>query len=472
MRRRTYFFISFLTLGFLVPFCVLADSSNISSLVFTTEPQTVDAGVLSQEMTVQTQDISGNPIPAGETSTTTLTSTSPTGQFFGPSGTSAFSQTTSATTENRNFTYKDSNPGTYTITATLIGRTSGKQFSATQTIVVTGSSADNSSSDNSDASSTNNSSADLNTTSNNSEENSSDAYSSQETIYAGSDDESFGLSIGRNRLVSVGEPVVFLARIISGDSSYAGTLFHFAFGDGTEWNGESATHTYKYPGDYIVVVEANRFGVDAVAEAKVKVVSPDVVISNSDANSVVVTNNGADEINLGGWVITDFVGRFIVPQDTIILAHSSITVSSSVMKTKTFSGVISLYDPSEKEVAAAPTDAAAGGDMTIALPGGMTAAEFSDTFSQKFSDALKDSETSVEGNGVKETKVVARPAGGQAAPLPANAEAAVAASSSPEVAVNESSSSAATVIYSVPHHSEDSVFSGIGSWFSGLFGKK
>ncbi len=265
--------------------------------------------------------------------------------------------------------------------------------------------------------------------------------------------------------MTVGEPVTFEARIISSDSSYAGTLFHWAFGDGTEWNGISAVHAYEYPGDYIVVVEASRFGASAVAEARVKVVAPEVAISSSDADSIVISNNGADEINLGGWVITDAIGRFIVPEDTIISSHSFITVPASVMKTKVFSGTVSLYDQSEKEIATASVGAAAiSGGMAIVLPDGMTAVEFS----KDFSAAVTASST---GHYVAETKAKARPAGGQAAPLLANTEAATAASSSQSLASSEASSSAAAVIYTIPRQSPQ-IFSGIASWFGGLFGKK
>jgi len=463
MRRRTYIFILSFVAGLFLPFCVLADSNNISSLVFTTNPQTVSVNTSSQTITVQTENSAGTAEKVSETNDVTFTSTSATGQFLNSSG-GAVSTTMSTNTSSRTFYYEDSTAGTYTLTVNIKGRTSGKQFSATQTIVITSSSQNSSSSDSSGASSTETSTTNSNNSSGNSNDDSLDAYSSQETTYSGSDNESFNLSIGRNRLVSVGEPVVFDARIISSDTSYGGTLFHWAFGDGTEWNGTTATHTYEYPGDYIVVVEASRFSDAAVAETRVKVIVPNVTISSAANDSMIITNKGDDEINLGGWTVEDDLGRFIMPQDTIISSNSSVTISGKVMKSQQFSGDIVLYDPSAKEIASVSSGPSRiSGDMAVALPDGMSVEDFT----EKLSSAVGISTT---GNIVAETKAKARPAGGQAAPLLANTEAST-ASSSISLASSRASSSAAAVIYTIPRQSPE-FFSRIVSWFGGLFRKK
>ncbi len=434
MRRRTYFFISFFIVGLFAPLCVFGDSNNIASLVFTTNPQTVAGNTASQAITVQAENSAGTAEKVSETNDVTFTSTSATGQFLNSTG-GAVSGTMSTNTSSRTFYYEDSTAGTFTLTVTIKGRTSGKQFSVTQAITITSSSGNLLSPDNSNASSTDNSSSNSNSPSNNSNEDSSDAYSSQETIYVATDNESFDLSIGRNRLVAVGEPVSFEAKIISTNPSYGGTLFHWAFGDGTEWNGISATHTYEYPGNYIVVVNASRYSDTAVAEARIKVVSPDVTISKITGDSLVLENDGGDEINLGGWVVADAVNRFTVPQDTIISPHSSITVSGKVMKTRQFSVSATLYDPSEKEIAYAPV----GFVAPIALS---TRANTEDTAVQTL-------------------------------PVPHKIfQKTAAVSSTPKVATNLASSSAAAVIYTVPRTSDGHFLSGITSWFGSLFGKK
>ncbi len=121
MRRRTCIFISFFALGFLVPFFVLGDSNNITSLVFTTNPQTAAVNTSSQAITVQTENSAGTAEKVSETNDVTFTSTSATGQFLNSTG-GAVSTTMSTNTASRTFYYEDSTAGTYTITVTIKGR--------------------------------------------------------------------------------------------------------------------------------------------------------------------------------------------------------------------------------------------------------------------------------------------------------------------------------------------------------------
>jgi len=466
MRRRTYFFISFLIFVLFAPLCVLGDSNNINSLIFATDPQTISTDSLSGPLKIETTNNSGTAEFVSETNYITLTTTSATGQFFTNTSRNPVAGKNlyiSSGDASRSFYYQDSTSGTYIITVTAIGRTSGKTFSATQTIVVTGTSSD-SSSDNSTASSTDNSTASStsNTSSNGSD--SSAAYSSQEVLYEGPDNEPFNISIGRNRLVMAGEQVIFNVKLIPESVSFSGMLFHWAFGDGTEWNGISATHTYEYPGNYIVVVSASRYGDEAVAEAKIKVVTPNVAISNATSDSVVITNNGDDEINLGGWVVADAQGRFTVPQDTIIASHSSVTVPAQVMKTRKFVGEVTLGNSSVSKTVAAPVGTgAAARDMSVVLPSGIGVADFQKIFTEKFSEALAKESAAAPSfaKSLRETK---------SSEVSSNAS--VQSSSSPEITGNMASSSAAAVIYTIPRGSADHFFSGVTSWIGNLFGKK
>ena len=229
MRQGTHFFISFFVFLFLVPFCVLADSNNISSLVFTTDQQTISAGVTSQAITVQTENSGAAAEKVSETNSVTFTSTSATGKFLNSSG-GAVSTTMNTNTASRTFYYEDSTAGAYIITVTIKGKTSGKTFSATQNITVTAASNSSSSSDTASASSTDNSDSDSS-----SDDSNDGSYASQVSASSGEIAEPFKVSIGRNRLVTVGEPVTFQARFVPSSTQFSGMNFHFAFGDGLFW---------------------------------------------------------------------------------------------------------------------------------------------------------------------------------------------------------------------------------------------
>ncbi len=86
MRRRTYFFLSFFSVGLLTPLFVFADSNNIVSLVLTTNPQSVAVSSLSPAITVQTENVGGTAEKVSETNDVTFTSTSVTGQFLNSGG--------------------------------------------------------------------------------------------------------------------------------------------------------------------------------------------------------------------------------------------------------------------------------------------------------------------------------------------------------------------------------------------------
>ncbi len=108
----------------------IADSLNITQINFTSSAQSVDINTLSGVMSVQTQNISGASEQTSETNHLTLSSSSPTGEFFNANSgactsqlTSPFELTMSSGSANKNFCYKDATAGTHTITISADGQT-------------------------------------------------------------------------------------------------------------------------------------------------------------------------------------------------------------------------------------------------------------------------------------------------------------------------------------------------------------
>ncbi|MBA7602136.1 hypothetical protein ES703_09222 [subsurface metagenome] len=101
-------------------YALTIDPDTINKIVFTTDPQTITAGVASEVMTIQTQDQYGNPSDVTEDTTINLTSTSETGRFdtspTGPFDETITSVTITADGNSASFYYKDNAAGTYTIT--------------------------------------------------------------------------------------------------------------------------------------------------------------------------------------------------------------------------------------------------------------------------------------------------------------------------------------------------------------------
>jgi hypothetical protein len=129
------------------------------------------------------------------------------------------------------------------------------------------------------------------------------------------------ISAGRNRIVSVGSPVAFEAFAIDAKGVRSQNIASvWSFGDGAQGGGPKVTHTYKYPGDYVVVLNANAGGNEAVSRAEVRVFAPKIALGKEEDGSVSLVNDSAYEINIGGWKIVGAGGggTFVASSDTII----------------------------------------------------------------------------------------------------------------------------------------------------------
>lgn len=103
-----------------------AGAPPITQLQFTTGEQTIDMGIPSAQMTVQTQNSEGISTQVSEITSLTLTSDSETGQFSDANCTNFISNplplTLSSGNANKNFCYRDITPGTHTITVVADGQ--------------------------------------------------------------------------------------------------------------------------------------------------------------------------------------------------------------------------------------------------------------------------------------------------------------------------------------------------------------
>ena len=116
---KKYFFVTLLVL---LPAVLYA---QVAKIVFTTEPQTVKPTEISGTITIQLQDSVGSSYKATETVDVEFQSSSASGEFLSPSSENVVTKTISTGSANKNFRYRDSTNGTFTITIKATGRTSG-----------------------------------------------------------------------------------------------------------------------------------------------------------------------------------------------------------------------------------------------------------------------------------------------------------------------------------------------------------
>lgn len=154
----------------------------------------------------------------------------------------------------------------------------------------------------------------------------SSAHADQVELSSLKQSDSIDIGIGRERLATVRSEIEF--RLITGEDN--GNKILWSFGDGFGARGRKTTHTYKYPGEYVVVANVSsgkRHGV-----TRTKVIVSEVVLDIKDNDQAVsIENKGEQEINVGGFTIRSGDKSHTFFEDTIILKGSSITLTKDDM---------------------------------------------------------------------------------------------------------------------------------------------
>ncbi|MDQ5949366.1 MAG: hypothetical protein QG589_492 [Patescibacteria group bacterium] len=302
-------------------------ADDVAVFKFVTDPQTIDVGQVSKDITIQSQNASGAPQPIPETYDVVFTSTSGTGSFLNSSG-NAVSTVMSKNTANRTFFYKDTTQGDFVMTVTATGRESKKVFTATQHIFVGVT--------NPDTGGTTASTTDTTATTTTEEKivekiiYISSAHSSPAPVSTTKEGIEFEISAGRDRLASVGNTVLF--RVVPTrlqNLSASNIVYKWSFGDGTVGTGDTVSHMYRFSGDYAVVVNGSFSDKQAVSRLLVKVISPDVALARV-VGGVEVWNKSSSEINLEGWSLVGNNKVFNFPADTIIGVNKKIVFANEI----------------------------------------------------------------------------------------------------------------------------------------------
>lgn len=140
-----------------------------------------------------------------------------------------------------------------------------------------------------------------------------------------------------------GLPLTFKASAsgYNGENLIYGKFFvNFGDGDSKEikvYDGENFSHTYFYPGDYIVSLEyfLNSYGTipDASHQIAIKIVKPDIIISAVGDEKdffVELTNNTDYEADISNWILSCAATSFTFPRNTVIGSKKKMTISSSL----------------------------------------------------------------------------------------------------------------------------------------------
>lgn len=301
-------------------------NAAVSGLTFTTDPITVSPGEISEGLTVS----SGEPV--GEVSDLTLSSSSATGEFLNSSG-ADFKPTWNSNWANRTFYYRDSTTGTFQITATLTTRASRQTWTAFQTITVGNDATPSNGDTSSDGSFGSGDDGSSSGSSSSSRSSTLSSHSSVAELSSFKFSPTLKSSAGRERLTAVNSPITFKA-LVPDSFKNSKTKFTWVFGDGGSAKSATARHAYEAPGNYQVVLNVVSGEEEAPSRTKVKVFNPDIKLGYNLVGGklmLALVNRGEDELNIGGWQLSNMGQVFTFPEDTIVAGKAEITLSPGVI---------------------------------------------------------------------------------------------------------------------------------------------
>ncbi len=361
-RYLVHLFLSYLLLA---PFLTNADTIP-TQIVFISPSQNIAQNTVSEQLTVQSQDGSGNESKLPATACVSLSTSLSVGEFS--SSATNWNPvpvlTLSKNTANRNFYYKSGVAGTHTITARVSLKPETEErscvnwpiaewptgWSASQTLLVKGGSSVRESTTVSSVSESNTPSSGQNPNSNSSVPTTS---SSGNGASAGGGGDAPLPRISVTATVPTrgiaGAEVLFEAVVLGlKKEPISNARVLWSFGDGGSAEGYKVLHTYHYPASYAVLVEASSGEFGASARKEITVSVPQLSISNIKEGTdgfIELQNSGVDDVDLSHWFLQGNNALFSLPKGTIVPAGKRIPFPTVITKLSADSQTTKLLFP-------------------------------------------------------------------------------------------------------------------------------
>lgn len=314
------------------PLVVRAD---VAQFVFTTTAQTVAPSVATEQVTLEAQDASGQPV-SGSTLCIRITSSSGSGQFSTNTSwsdpLSTLTLTLSSNQSRRNFYYRDASSGSHILSAEAAPRPdgstctqwspdSGVSWTASHTVTVSGS-----------TQTTEQNNTATTTPSENQTTNTTPIQNTPVTSYVAPPEPTLFADAGLDRVVIVGAHTEYVARAYNRKKEPVGNAsFRWNFGDGTTATGPSVLHHFEYPGKYVVVASISQ-DTESVSDRIIVTAEPaQLGFFVEQDGSVRIDNNAGRDLDLSAWIVRAFFREFLLPEDSIILAGASMRISTKTI---------------------------------------------------------------------------------------------------------------------------------------------
>ncbi len=125
--------------------------------------------------------------------------------------------------------------------------------------------------------------------------------------------------------------------------------YDWNFGDTNATSGKVVSHTYAYPGKYLVTVRAVYKKVEQVSEKEITVLPVTFSLTKNEAGDIQIHNNAAYAVDVSGYTLRG--GKTLVlPPRSVILSKATITVPKEKVGKSNIS-LVALYDTKKNMVA-------------------------------------------------------------------------------------------------------------------------
>src|SRR3989344_7295783 len=313
--------------------------ADVAGLSFTNDPRIVDAGAVSDVLTVQAQDGSGQGAALPQTGCLALESSSGSGQFSSSATnwSAVLALSMNKSSMNRGFYYKDTTSGAHTLTVKLALRPETVTQTCTawpigewsilgtagQTITV-GSGQTNTKAQ-TQATSTD--------TSSNTTGTQTSTASAPVSSYVPPPVPHVFADAGGDRTVIVGADTQFNGRAYNRQKENVEHVrFLWNFGDGSTADGPTVVHHYEYPGRYAAMLTIAD-NLDAVSDRIIVTAEPaKLALDVPSDGRVAIENYAGRDLDLSGWIVRSSGQMFTLPEHSVILNGETMRIPQKTLK--------------------------------------------------------------------------------------------------------------------------------------------
>jgi len=166
---------------------------------------------------------------------------------------------------------------------------------------------------------------------------------SKDTLIRGILDEDFELKIKAPSVVYVNQ-TFNLDAMPDGvsDRLFKRLNYSWSLGDGEAGYQRYLTHSYQFPGNYVVVLTSKYNRIEQVARKNITVLPVNFSITRNSEGDVQINNDAKYEINLSGYTVSG-QKNIVLPENTILLAGATITISKENLSA-TYDSLVRLFD--------------------------------------------------------------------------------------------------------------------------------